>query len=67
MRKFELLNSELMLAELECSSSPEDAKTTYWTLIDTQGNIQKLPGEMKELLEKRKWIKSLSKAVTIGS
>ena len=54
-----------MLAELECSSSPEDAKTTYWTLMDTRGNIQRLPDEMKELLEKKKWIKSLSKTVTI--
>ena len=47
---FEPLTEKLLLAKLRGTHS------NYWTLMDYDGNIQKMPIGMEELLNENDWV-----------
>ena len=62
-----MLNERLMLAKMRgdetgmdddsmsYEESDEETSPHYWTLMDVDGNIHKLPKAMKELLDRQDW------------
>ena len=46
----EMIGDQLILVKLR-----GDKNRHYWTLLDTRGNIQPLPNNMKEILEHKEW------------
>ena len=63
-----------MLAQLKCEAErvyglarKRPFKDSYWTLMDTQGNLLELPDEIKNLLEEGSIWKILSQTMNIAS
>ena len=47
---FEMLTERLALVKLKGSND-----MSYWTLIDTDGNIQPIPEELNQMLREKNW------------
>ena len=56
VKLFELLNNDRMLAKIKGEDD-----SSYWTLMDTSGNIKTIPDDTQGILNKQNWAQIQSK------